>query len=147
MRFSGSLRARVLAHLRARLGGAALPLRLVFWDGEVFDFAAAPLVTVTLGSKRLLRLFLTGNMGRLAQAYAKGEIGVDGRIGDVIRVGIALAERIGNEPAIRRAAALTARLPRRRSKAADARAVRYHYDVSNKFYRLWLDRRMIYSCA
>jgi len=25
--------------------------------------------------------------------------------------------------------------------------IRHHYDVSNDFYRLWLDRRMVYSCA
>jgi cyclopropane-fatty-acyl-phospholipid synthase len=29
----------------------------------------------------------------------------------------------------------------------DRQAVTYHYDVSNDFYRLWLDQRMIYSCA
>ncbi len=29
----------------------------------------------------------------------------------------------------------------------DRQAVTYHYDVSNDFYRLWLDRRMVYSCA
>src|SRR4029077_8248750 len=23
----------------------------------------------------------------------------------------------------------------------------YHYDVSNAFYRLWLDRQLVYSCA
>lgn len=33
------------------------------------------------------------------------------------------------------------------SKARDRRAVSYHYDASNEFYALWLDRRMIYSCA
>lgn len=33
------------------------------------------------------------------------------------------------------------------SKARDQRAVRYHYDVSNDFYRLWLDENMAYSCA
>jgi len=33
------------------------------------------------------------------------------------------------------------------SKERDADAVRYHYDVSNAFYKLWLDQRMIYSCA
>jgi cyclopropane-fatty-acyl-phospholipid synthase len=26
-------------------------------------------------------------------------------------------------------------------------AIRYHYDVSNAFYALWLDRHMVYSCA
>ena len=29
----------------------------------------------------------------------------------------------------------------------DHQAVTYHYDVSNDFYALWLDRRMVYSCA
>ncbi|EPG7016601.1 class I SAM-dependent methyltransferase, partial [Pseudomonas aeruginosa] len=27
------------------------------------------------------------------------------------------------------------------------RAIGFHYDVSNDFYRLWLDREMVYSCA
>ena len=25
--------------------------------------------------------------------------------------------------------------------------MRYHYDVSNDFYELWLDARMVYSCG
>ena len=33
------------------------------------------------------------------------------------------------------------------SRRRDAAAVRYHYDVGNDFYSLWLDRRMVYSCA
>ena len=33
------------------------------------------------------------------------------------------------------------------SRERDRQAVSYHYDVSNDFYQLWLDRRMIYTCA
>lgn len=33
------------------------------------------------------------------------------------------------------------------SQQRDAQAVRHHYDLSNDFYRLWLDERMVYSCA
>ncbi len=33
------------------------------------------------------------------------------------------------------------------SRERDRQAISYHYDVSNEFYQLWLDRRMIYSCA
>ena len=33
------------------------------------------------------------------------------------------------------------------SRARDRQAVRFHYDVSNEFYQLWLDSRMVYSCA
>lgn len=33
------------------------------------------------------------------------------------------------------------------TQARDRQVVRFHYDVSNDFYQLWLDRRMVYSCA
>ena len=35
----------------------------------------------------------------------------------------------------------------RHSRSRDRLAVTYHYDVSNAFYSLWLDDRMVYSCA
>lgn len=33
------------------------------------------------------------------------------------------------------------------SRERDLAAIRYHYDVGNEFFALWLDRRMQYSCA
>jgi cyclopropane-fatty-acyl-phospholipid synthase len=48
----------------------------------------------------------------------------------------------------RRGANLNVRLAGlRHSRRRDAVAVRSHYDVGNDFYALWLDRRMVYSCA
>lgn len=32
-------------------------------------------------------------------------------------------------------------------KATDAESISYHYDLSNDFYQLWLDRDMAYSCG
>jgi len=34
-----------------------------------------------------------------------------------------------------------------RTKGADRRAISFHYDVSNDFYALFLDKRMVYTCA
>ncbi len=34
-----------------------------------------------------------------------------------------------------------------RTKRKDAQAIAFHYDVSNDFYALFLDRRMVYTCA
>jgi cyclopropane-fatty-acyl-phospholipid synthase len=140
-----SLRTRFLARLRDRFADERLSLRLIFWDGEVFEFAAQPRVTITLRSSRLSRCLLAGDVARLGRAYVEGEIDVEGRLQDVLRIGIALAERLGQS----RPAHVAGRLLgwRRHTMARDSAAVRYHYDVSNEFYRLWLDHNMVYSCA
>ena len=39
------------------------------------------------------------------------------------------------------------RFGRAHSVVRDRQAVRFHYDVGNDFYALWLDRRLVYSCA
>jgi cyclopropane-fatty-acyl-phospholipid synthase len=36
---------------------------------------------------------------------------------------------------------------RLRTREEDRQAIAYHYDVSNDFYALWLDPRMLYTCA
>jgi cyclopropane-fatty-acyl-phospholipid synthase len=38
-------------------------------------------------------------------------------------------------------------LRRDHSPDRDRRAVRFHYDLGNDFFALWLDRRMVYSCG
>lgn len=96
-----SLRERVLEHLRLRLADDPPPLRLIFAEGDCFDFAARPTVIVTLHSAALPRMLLRGNIGRLCDAYVAGELTVEGPIEEVVRTGIALAERIGRFPGVK----------------------------------------------
>ncbi len=145
--FPASLRGRVLDHLRGRLAAAPLPLRLVFWDGESFDFAPDSKIEVTLRSPRILRMLMMGRMGHLARAYVEGELTVDGKIEDVVGIGIDLAERIGRSTLVARLAPLRPYLPFRHTRRRDQANTQYHYDVSNAFYALWLDAQMVYSCA
>jgi cyclopropane-fatty-acyl-phospholipid synthase len=42
---------------------------------------------------------------------------------------------------------LKALFSRKPSKKLNREAISFHYDVSNNFYRLWLDEQMLYSCA
>lgn len=70
---------------------------------------------------------------------------------DSVATDTALAEAAADDPeaAVRaaRAGRLVHRAGREHEPRRDAVAVRYHYDVGNDFYALWLDRRMVYSCA
>ena len=133
--------------MRARLGDDAPPLRLVFPDRRTFDLAPNPAVTITFHSAEPLRALLKGDFARAADAYVAGRISVDGPIEAVLKAGIALAEKLGRFPPLRGLAGIAAFLPAANSRKRDAANIGHHYDVGNEFYRLWLDRRMIYSCA
>lgn len=147
MNVSQSIRKRALAYLRSRLANDPPPLRLIFWDGESFDFAPAPAVTLTFGSPELLTALLRGNFARLGEAYVAGTLSIDGAIEDIVQTGIALAERFGKSPLLGGLSRLASYVPRRPSRRREAANISYHYDVSNDFYRLWLDENMVYSCA
>jgi cyclopropane-fatty-acyl-phospholipid synthase len=65
----------------------------------------------------------------------------------MIQVGSALAETTGKPARTSRVASAALRLVSPHTREKDAAAIRYHYDVSNEFYSLFLDPAMVYSCA
>lgn len=141
-----SSRDRILRSVRERLK-SELSIRLIFWDGAIFDFSLRPTIAITLRSPRILRMLMLGRMGRLAEAYIQGELLVDGKIEDIIAIGIDLAERIGRSGFVTRFAQFRSYVPLRHTRGRDKSNAQYHYDVSNEFFALWLDQHMIYSCA
>ena len=124
---------------------AALPLRLELWNGQRFDFstASAPEVIVRIPHASSLSYLLTPSLSNLGEAYVEGKIEVEGKLKQIITVANALAathlKPVGKFGRVARTI--------RHNKAKDAEAIHYHYDVSNHFYQLWLDRNMVYSCA
>ncbi len=142
-----NLRHRLLELVRARFADRPLPLQLVFWDGDSFEFSPSPSVTLTLKSPAIVRYLWSGDFARLGDAFVEGTIEVDGRIDDVLEIGISLAERLGRIKSVNYVAGLGKLLPRSHSRRRDAANIGYHYDLGNEFYRLWLDDLMVYSCA
>jgi len=142
----------------------ARPFALRFWDGSELapTVAGGPVLTVNSPAAVAHLLRAPGQLG-LGRAYAAGELEAD----DLDRV-IALLDTFQAPPIDRatrarltlaavRACGLTRppRIPaselrprgRRHSRERDERAVRHHYDVSNEFFKLFLDASMTYSCA
>jgi len=124
-----------------------LPARVVLWNGEQLDLGRfdAPGVELTIRSPSALPLLLRPSLDRLAEGYISGRIDVEGALEEIIRLAYALARSSGQSPA----ASLSARISGwfAHTRTRDRRAIARHYDVSNEFYRLWLDRNMVYSCA
>jgi cyclopropane-fatty-acyl-phospholipid synthase len=124
---------------------ANIPARLVLWDGQQHDFGtfAAPQVTLKVNSASALPLLLEPSLDNLGEAYVKGKIDIEGKLSDIINISYSLARSTVTS------ASKLARVRRyfNHSKTSDKKAIQYHYDVSNEFYKLWLDENMVYSCA
>ena len=129
---------RLIAALRTQ---SAIPLRFELWNGRRLDLSDDPKVTVRIPSAGALRYFLRPDLNRLGEAYVEGHINVDGSAHEVFRVAESFARHSSGASGS----------PRRwwfpHSRALDRKAIEHHYDVSDDFYRLFLDREMVYSCA
>ena len=131
----------MLALFPSALCRLQLPLRLRLWDGQQVDLGPAPLVTLEVRDPQLLGGLARPSLDLLGSAYVEGALDIHGPIDAVIRMADAVSAALlgGDDGA----------LPERpqHDRASDAADIHYHYDLSNDFYRLWLDRDMVYSCA
>jgi cyclopropane-fatty-acyl-phospholipid synthase len=156
-----ALARQVLALLRRALP-ANSDLELVLAFAAPADRVTAARAVIT-GPDALARLLWPPSADALGEAYLRGDIDIDGDIWAAVHAGRSfdlrrlgsdlprlarrgLELRRGAAPALslRRSARLSGR---RHSRARDLAAIRFHYDIGNDFYALWLDRRMVYSCA
>jgi len=138
------------------------------WDGTVWAPHAGPdappLSTFVIRHPAALkRMLLPPSETRLGEAFIFGDVDIEGDIFTVfplvdyffgrkwkIREIIGLLRKLWKLPSAaglgnNRTGALFSGAPH--SKERDRKAVRYHYDVSNRFFSLFLDRLMTYSCA
>ncbi len=137
------------------------PVAVRLWNGErVFGDDRARCTLVFRHPAPFRHLILHQDIVRLGEAYLAGDLDWEGDMealfdlveylrtyrpgwSDKLRV-LGLAVRLpqhGHEDGLDGLRA--SRAMHNNSQASIAR----HYDVSNDFYRLWLDARMVYSCA
>jgi len=123
---------------------SALPLRLELWNGQHYDFSSGtPEVTLKVPHASAITSLLKPSLANLGEAYVEGKIEVEGKVKSIIQVANGLAANT------LKAEGRLGRMVRSvtHTKKRDAEAIQYHYDVSNDFYKLFLDENMVYSCA
>jgi cyclopropane-fatty-acyl-phospholipid synthase len=119
-----------------------LPLALHLWDGEVVT-ASEPRVRIHASDPRALGVLINPSLGGLARAYVEGWIDLHGDAREILDLGRTLCQA---ETPVRQGLGSDWRWWRH-TRSRDRRNITYHYDVSNEFYGLWLDRNRVYSCA
>jgi cyclopropane-fatty-acyl-phospholipid synthase len=121
-------------------GGAAVAI--VLPDGTRVDFGAEPKIVLTVRDEATLAALAQPTLGTLGEAFIEARLDIDGDMLDALAVADRLASEAGASVSAR-FALLLGRHPLKQDRGD----VQYHYDVGNEFYRLWLDQRMVYSCA
>ena len=157
---------RILDKLLSRFDGS-LALRL--WNDVTHSFGQkAPSFTLVLRDPSVLReVVLKRGPIPLADAYFHGRLDVEGDLYaalglknhfqnlqftprerfsllmDAVRLAFTPASKLAPAGEVR----TTTQFRHDHSLESDREAISHHYDVSNDFYKLFLDQRMVYSCA
>ena len=141
------------------------PFSIEFWDGGRVPATAprAPTFFVRRASAIAHALRAPGPLG-LGRAYVEGSLETDDIDGAFLVVddwvpppiaprdkarllgALALAALPGGHPAPARRPSCCCPA-RATARSATPQAIRYHYDVGNEFFALFLDESMTYSCA
>lgn len=139
--------------LERKLETLTLPLAVVLPDGHRIG-ARHPKVTLRLKQISTLAHIAAGEVGKVASDYVEDRLDFDGSVRDLMSIA---AQMIGTDPTQDHGGSpawhwlrdlrLNARSRARHHAQADAAQIQFHYDVSDDFYRLWLDPRQLYSCA
>ena len=135
------------------------------WDGTRWPDDNPRPTTLLLNHPGALRsMFLPGTEVGLGEAYLYNDFDVEGNLEAVFSLADELAQDVNGVLQKLRAARDLMRLPtrqerpqprrgpanltgKRHSMERDRQAVTYHYNVSNDFYALFLDKNLVYSCA
>jgi cyclopropane-fatty-acyl-phospholipid synthase len=145
------------------------PFDVRFWDGAVDrgQSAHVPFTLVLNRPAALRRMLLPPNELSIVESYIAGDVDIDGSMEAASMLSWAIGDRLRSPLAVARLIRLLLKLPGqaeddlatirfpeqarklgpRHAPVRDAAAIHYHYDVGNDFYKLWLDQRMVYSCA
>jgi cyclopropane-fatty-acyl-phospholipid synthase len=139
-----------------------------FWDGTIeHGKGTAPFALHLNTPYALRRMLVPPSELSITEAIIRGDIDVPGNLEAAVGLSDEIGYRLQTKKAMANLVKLVMALPRdhrddladrqfsssaralgsRHDPDRDAAAIKFHYDIGNDFYKLWLDERMVYSCA
>ncbi|MHB1485891.1 MAG: class I SAM-dependent methyltransferase [Saccharofermentanales bacterium] len=120
------------------------PCEVKFWDGEIKQYGEGKALFRITFNEPLDRLQIMNDPSiAFGEGYMFGKIEIDGSIQKVIE------SIYKNKSSFLNDNKYYMNLVKKVSNSIQKNQedVKYHYDIGNDFYRLWLDETMTYSCA
>ncbi|MGZ4787478.1 MAG: class I SAM-dependent methyltransferase [Terriglobales bacterium] len=131
------------------------------WDGSTWGAKQNPRFTLVLNDPGALRaIFEAPSEASLGEAYVYDEFDIEGDIEAAMTLSDALTQSgftmadklqlaafVRKLPAPRHAVRPARLFGSKHSLHRDRQAIAYHYNLPTEFYSLFLDQRLVYSCA
>jgi cyclopropane-fatty-acyl-phospholipid synthase len=124
------------------------PIRLMLKNGaEVSPSSAAPEADIVVDDlKTLVRLLIDPEVG-FGDAYRQGRLTVNGGLVSALEGVLRSIYEIDHQHLYSRVVSKCMEYAQRNSLRGARENIRHHYDLTTDFYRLWLDRDLVYTCA
>jgi len=132
----------MLQGLRKSLG--PVPVRLQVGSTTEPNVPPECVGSIRIADRRTLASLLIAPETAFGDGFSSGAIRVDG---DLVAVLEALYSRHSKYPAALRMLSRWLAWTQGNTFAGSRRNIHHHYDLSNEFYKLWLDQQMVYTCA
>ncbi|HSH42258.1 MAG TPA: cyclopropane-fatty-acyl-phospholipid synthase family protein [Arenicellales bacterium] len=127
------------------------PIAVELWDGtHLYEAPGEPEITVRFKTRGALWGVLTNPDLNFGDRYSDGSVEVDGDLYRFIELAsVHKPEAVSEDSRLSRLQSVLGRgRPRLNTMSGSRENIHHHYDLSNEFYSLWLDRdHMQYTCS
>ena len=136
----------LLRRVLQRLGNP--PLRITLWNGESIETGSgSSSATLRVRDRRMLWKLLGDPRFQFGEGYVDGRLEVEGDLVDLLLTVDRALLKSGNVDFGVKGFSRWLHKPHRATLAQARENVYHHYDIGNDFYRLWLDKQLLYTCA
>ncbi len=123
------------------------PINIVLWnDEELAGSGAAPVARVRIRDRKAFYKLLTYPDLHFGDLYSTGRVEVEGNLISFLET-ISRATRDTSHLGFLKSLTRALNRPRHNTLTGSKDNIHHHYDISNEFYELWLDKEMQYTCA
>lgn len=123
------------------------PVQVVLWNGQkISTHDGNSVAQVFIRDRGALLKLVTDPELNFGEMYAEKRIEVQGSLLDFLDV-VYRAWPLRSKGRIGKMLLAPLNEARRNTLTGSRRNIQHHYDIGNDFYRLWLDERMLYTCA
>ncbi|MCZ6577051.1 MAG: cyclopropane-fatty-acyl-phospholipid synthase, partial [Gammaproteobacteria bacterium] len=124
------------------------PINVILWNGEEQTGSqSAPVARVWIRDRKAFFKVLTRPDLHFGDLYSAGRIAVEGSLVQLMEIINRASRNSAHIGIIKKYLAHPLNRSRASAQGSSRDNIHHHYDLSNNFYKLWLDKEMQYTCA